>query len=336
MESVLRHLEQRKETTEDEGFKEIVEEVESNWEIYSKELEEPTLKHGTDTVNFEEIAEEGLIPGKENNAETGESSNYEDVCFSTSYPIALRYSELTEVNNHLRTTDLEEANIGNMESPMVVEIPITSFHTINVDQRNGDTIREVLGADINRYQAALVSEACEEGPDDDYPLSEFIDYDEDGMISDLEDGKEKAQEAAHSLLSDEEVDPEILRQYGFFDHLDHNEMDASFLNEVCTDHATTEDMTIYVPQSELKKYRQKAEEENLDVRIGSLEGRALVHEARMEEEYEESGCINYTRPEDGEFGVNVIESEEEYVPHDSSPEVVHISRLDGEPIYPKA
>ena len=336
MKPVLRHLEQRKKTTEDEGFREIVDEVESNWEIYNKELEQPTLKHGTDTINFEEIAEEGLTPGKENDAETGESSNHEDVCFSTSYPIAFRYSELTEANNHLRTTDLEDVNIGNMGSPMVVEIPITSFCTVNVDQRNSDAIKEVLGADINSYQAVAVSEVCEEGPKEEYPLREFIDYEEGGMISDLEDGKQEAQEAAYSLLNDEETDPEILRSYGFFEHLNHNELDASFLNEVRVDDASTEDMTVYVPQSELEEYRQKAEQENHNVRIGSLEGRALLHEARVREEYREEGCISYTRPENGEFTVNVIKSEEGVVSHNSSPEVVHISRLGGEPIYPDA
>ncbi len=336
MESVREKLNERANSTDNEGFHEISDEVSSNWGLYTRELEEPTLKHGTDTTNFEDIVEEGLVPGKENDAETGELSNHEDVCFSTSYSIALRYAEVTEANNYLRNPELENVNVGTLESPMVVEIPLRSFDSIKIDSKNVNAIRETLGADLNRYHASVVSEACEQGPNDEYPLSEFFDYDEDGIIADVEDGDESAQEAGYSLLNDEKINPEILMKYGFFEHLDHNELDASFLNEVCTSYVPEEEMSIYIPKSELKEYRQRAKEDNLDIKIGSLEGRALVHEARMEEKYEESGCISYTRPEDGKYGINVIKSDEEHVSHNSSPDVIHMSRLDGEPIYPTA
>jgi len=336
MESVREKLNERANSTDNEGFHEILDEVSSNWDLYTRELEEPTLKHGTDTTNFGDIVGEGLVPGEENDAETGELSNHEDVCFSTSYPIALRYAEVTEANNYFRNPELENANIGTVGSPMVVEIPLRSFDGIKIDSRNDNAIRETLGADLNCYGASIVLEACEQGPSDEYPLSEFFDYDEDGIIADVEDGDESAREAGRSLLNDEKIDPEILMEYGLFEHLNYNELDASFLNEVCTSYGPEEEMSIYIPQSELDEYRQGAKEDNSDIKIGSLEGRALVHEARMEEKYERGGCINYTRPEDGEYGINVIESDEEHVSHNSSPNVIHISRLDGEPIYPTA
>ena len=134
---------------------------------------------GLNDINcHEEIIEDGLTPGAENDAETGESSEYEDVCFSTSYPIALRYAELTEANKHIRSTDLENTSIGSFNSPMVIEIPVQSFESVKVDKRNADAINKVLGADIDRYERAMVSEVCEDGPEEEYQLSEFIDYNE--------------------------------------------------------------------------------------------------------------------------------------------------------------
>ncbi len=336
MELVKERLENRAESTGDEGFYQIFEEVNQNEKLYLRELEEATLKHGTDTANFENIAVQGLVPGSENEAETGESSEHPYTCFSTSYPVALRYAEITEANRFLRDSEKGISSIGNVDSPMIIEIPVQNFESLKVDTRNEKAVKRILGADLDQLehnQASRVSEICKSDCESQYSINEFIEYDEDSLLSDINEGDQEALRITYSILHGEEVKPEDLNRYGFFDELDHNELNASFLNEICSSHGPTEGMVLYVPHQELEQYRQRVDEHDMDIEVGSLEGRALIHEARLKEDYERKGCIDYTKPGESNYRINVIDQKEENAAHNSSPSVVHISRFDGEPVY---
>ncbi len=330
MESVLEILEKRADSTDDELFHKLLREVRDNSELYGREFGEPTLKHGTDTINFDSILTQGLTPGEENQAEPGESSESDKVCFSTSYPIALRYAELTEANNYIHETDLGEVNIGALQSPMVTEIPASVFDGLMVDDSNEEEINEILGANLNPNQKYCVRDYCT-GNSVNGVLSSTINFSQDGLLARVDEGDEEAQIVTSSLLNGEEVKPEYLMKYGFFEHFNHNELEASFLNEISAYEGPREEMVLYVPQAELEDRRQRADELNSDPKVGSLEGRALVHEERMREVYMRKGCISYTEPTGR---VNVLSSpqDEEKIPYERTLDTIHISRLGGIPI----
>ena len=90
MSSVSENLKERRESVGEEGLRELVDEALENQDVLLRELDEPTLKHGGDTVNYVDILGEGLVPGSENSSVSGESGEGDDVACSTSCPVALR------------------------------------------------------------------------------------------------------------------------------------------------------------------------------------------------------------------------------------------------------
>lgn len=66
---------------------EYLDELEENWHLYDRD----DLWHGTKEINGREIAREGLAPGDENDAFTGEYSDCPWISFSN-FPYALNYS----------------------------------------------------------------------------------------------------------------------------------------------------------------------------------------------------------------------------------------------------
>lgn len=327
---VLDDLERRNGQTEDDGFQRISNELLENPEIYNTELSTPTLKHGTSTFNIDDIAQEGLIPGEENNSCTGETSSTPKVCTTTTFPIALRYGQIANSFPGVKV-DQSEWIIDSSEHPMVVELPVSKVEEIEITNQNSETIDEFFDPLGPLVYDVIVD--FYEGKDRDLEyFGEFYEIGNDEFANDIIDENENALEVAHSLLKhDSGINPQKLMQRNFFEYFDHNELSASFIKEVRTNSISPGEMKFYVPLDQLSDYRDRVKSKNPEIDIGALESRALLHEERMKSEYKQEGYKTYKKPESG-FGMKVFDASdsENYF---ENPEVIDISSLEGHPIY---
>lgn len=332
--SVVEGLKQRKEEVEDEDLVDLVDEVLENQDVLVREASEPTLKHGTDTVNYDGILREGLVPGSENSSVTGESGEGDEVAFSTSFPVALRYGELTEAcrqNDKLGDYTLASGDYGSVEHPMVVELPVSEVDEVSVDSRNDSAIGSVLGLDVNPRVVPAITSYLED-PDQDGDFSSFY-SDEDHLVAQAVEGDDSAGEVVKALLGDTYGDSEALRDHGVFRELSHDEVNGDFLQEVNVAYApVNEEATVFVPAGEVEDYRQKASQQGFRGQVHSIEARALVHEERMRPVYEEEGTVNFEHPADTGKAVNFFGTDGK-TEYDGSPSTVDISRVRGKPVY---
>lgn len=319
---------------ENEGLVDLVDEVLENQSVLMREVSEPTLKHGADTVNYEEILGEGLVPGSENSSVTGESGDGDDVAFSTSFPVALRYAELTEAcrqNDEFGDYTFASGDYSSVEHPMVVELPVSEVDEVSVDSRNDSAIESVLGLDVNPRVAPAITSYLED-PDQEGDFSSFY-SDEDHLVAQAVEGDKKASEVVKALLGDTYGNSEALRSHGVFRELSYDEVNGDFLQEVNVPYApVNEGATVYVPDSEVEDYRQKASEQGFGGEVQSIEARALVHEERMKQVYEGEGTVNFEHPADTGKAVNFFGTDGK-TGYNDSPETVDISRLRGKPVY---
>ena len=334
MSSVSENLKERRESVGDEGLRELVDEALENQDVLLRELDEPTLKHGGDTVNYVDILGEGLVPGSENSSVTGESGEGDDVAFSTSFPVALRYAELTEAcrqNNEFGAYTLASGDYGSVDDPMVLELPVSGVDEVSVDSRNDSTIESVLGVEVNpRVAPAIISYLEDPGQDGDFSA---LYEGEDHLVAQAVGGDEEAGEVVKALLGDTYGETGALRDHGVFRELSHDEVNGDFLQEVNTPYASVdEEATVYVPASEVDRYRQKASEQGFEGEVHSIEARALVHEERMKEIYEEEGTVCFEHPADTGKAVNFFGTDGKTA-YDDSQNVIDVSRVRAEPVY---
>jgi len=334
MRSVSENLKERRESVHDKGLQDLVDEALENQDVLMGELNEPTLKHGGDTVNYENILGEGLVPGSENSSVTGESGSGEEVAFSTSFPVALRYAELTEAcrqDEEFGNYTLASGNYGSVEDPMVVELPVSEVDEVSVDSRNDSTIESVLGVDANpRVVPAIISSLEDPGQEEDF--SEFYEG-KDHLVAQAVRGDEEAGEVVKALLGDTYGETGALRDHGVFRELSHDEVNGDFLQEVNTPYApVNEEATVYVPASKVDRYRKKASEQGFGGQVHSIEARALVHEERMKEVYDEEGTVCFEHPADTGKAVNFFGTDGKTA-YDESKEVIDVSRVRGKPVY---
>ncbi|MFB6175103.1 MAG: hypothetical protein ABEJ87_03930 [Candidatus Nanohalobium sp.] len=329
--SVSQNLKEGREEVSDEGLVEIVDEALENQDSLAREVDEPTLKHGTDTANYEGILDEGLVPGEENSSETGESGQGGEVALSTSLPVALRYAELTEAAKFLTEApefSSPEEGYGSVQSPMIVEMPASSVEQASIDSRNESAVNSVLGTDLNPYQSTALANYLQEDNSESFPF-----FGGSEVIERAVDGDERAREVVLSMVGDGYGEVSALIDEGVFGEISHNEVEGDFLQEVNTPEApVNEDAVIYVPRNQVEAYRQRADELGFEGEVYSIEARAVVHEERMKDVYEDNGTLNFVHPADGGFAVNVLDTDGT-VPYDESSDVVDISRLRGEPLY---
>lgn len=334
MSSVAENLKRRRESASDEGLVDLVDEALENQDVLVREAGEPTLKHGTDTVNYGDILGEGLVPGGENSSVTGESGDGDDVAFSTSFPVALRYAELTEAcrqDSEFGDYTLASGDYGSVEDPMVVELPVSQVDEVSVDSRNDSAIESVLGVDVNPRVVPAITSYLE---DSDEVLDFASLYDgEDHLVAEAVNGDEHSAEVVKALLGETYGDTEALRDHGVFREISHDEVNGDFLQEVNAPYASVNgEAVVYVPSSEVDEYRQKASELGFGGEVHSIEARSLVHEERMRKVYEDEGTVVFEHPVDTGKAVNFFGTEGK-TDYESSPETVDISRVRGDPIY---
>lgn len=334
MSSVSENLKKRREQVDDEGLVAVVDEALENQGSIAREVDEPTLKHGTDTVNYSDIVSEGLVPGDKNVSNTGESGRGQDVALSGSFPVALRYAELTEASDYnpdpLEATGAFEIpdDFGAVNSPMVVEIPASDLDQASIHSKNG-VREEVLGREMNNIQASMLLDYITDDDPEDLPWS----YESGAVPQRVLEGERKAQELFKSVVGSEYGDTSVLMENDVFDMVDHDEVNGEFLQEVNTPYApVTGETTVYVPRDEVQEYREKASELGFEGDVHSIEARALVHEERMREVYGSQGTVNFTHPADTEGPVNMYDTDGKQQ-YRGSPDVIDISRLRGEPVY---
>lgn len=330
--SLSESLKKRREKVEDEDLAAIVDEALENQNTLTREVNEPTLKHGTDTVNYEDVISEGLVPGADNSSNTGESSDGNEVAFTTSYPVALRYAELTEAADYategLGGSQIPD-NYGSMQSPMIVEIPVDAIDQASIDSRNESAINSVLGTELNGLQASAILEYVNDDNAEEFPLS----FDKSGIVERAISGDQEAIEVFTSMVGEDYGNTEALRQNTVFEEISYNEIEGEFLQEVNTPYAPVdEEAVIYVPNSEVEVYRDKASEIGFEGEIHSIEARAIVHEERMKNEYRQNGTLNFAHPADEGTAVNLAETNGTESYNESS-DVIDISRLQGEAVY---
>lgn len=333
MSSVSENLKERRESVDDKGLQELVDEVLENKDVLLQELNEPTLKHGTDTINYEDILGMGLVPGSENSSLTGESGEGEDVAFSTSFPVALRYAELTEAcrqNNEFGEYTLASGDYGSVDDPMVIELPVSGVDEVSVGSSNDSAIESVLGLEVNpRVIPAIISYL--EDPEQEEDFSAFYEG-EDHLVAQAVGEDQETGKVVKTLLGDNYGETGALRDHGVFRELSHDEVNGDLLQEVNTPYASVdEEATVYVPASEVDRYRQNALEHGFKGDVHSIEARALVHEERMKKVYEEEGTVCFEHPADVDAPVNFIDSQE--TDYNTSQDAVDISRVRGELIY---
>nr|EGQ40951.1 MAG: hypothetical protein J07AB56_01970 [Candidatus Nanosalinarum sp. J07AB56] len=255
MSSISENLEQRRESINDKGLLELVDEALENQDILMRELNEPTLKHGSDTVNYGDILNEGVVPGSENSSATGESGECGDVAFSTSFAVALRYAELTEACRQGSESDtyrLASGDYGAVDSPMVLELPVSEVDVASADIRDDSTIESLLGVGINPRNSRCIISSLEAPRNSEY-LSEFYEG-EDHLVAEAVRGDAEAGELIKGLLGQTYGETEALREHDVFSELSYDEVNGDFLQEVNTPHApVSEQTTIYVPATEVDR-----------------------------------------------------------------------------------
>lgn len=324
--SVFDRLEQRKSEVEDPRLELIVDEAIDNFDSIAREISEPTLKHGTDTVNYDDIITEGLVPGEQNSAVTGESSEFEEVSFSTSFPVALRYAELTEACDYLGESDLPE--IGSVGSPMVVEVPASEVDQVRVGRKNMMDVEDYIGTDNPLTLSALLDHV-QGDRDGDFLLN----LGECTMAYRAVEGDDGAEKIVQTVLGGEYCSPEVAVENGLFDQVPVSEFEGEFLQEVNAPYAELNSGTnIFVPKENVSEYSEKASDLGFEGDVNSIEARALVHEERLREEYRENGTLEYSHPSDTDLPVNVAGSLGS-VPYNESADVIDISRLRARPVY---
>lgn len=327
--SLRADIEERRTRIDDPELESIFDQALDNWDKLGRELSQPTVKHGSDTVNFESIVNQGLTPGSENSADTGESSVGEDVAFSTSFPVGLRYAEFSDACNYEGNVEGVE-HVGSVEMPMVLEMPASDLDQVSIDARNDNAVKEVLGQSLNRFQASGLIDYMENDYEQDFPLS----YPDAGVVPDaIEDEDPDALETLNAVLGDNYGSADSCINYDVFESISHDEVEGEFLQEVNTPHAEVSDSAIlYVPNDALDEYREKASELGFEGQVNSIEARALVHEERMKDVYEKQGTVGYRDPAKTEGPVNFLggQTVEKY---DGGPEVIDISRVRGKPVY---
>ena len=324
--SVVDSLEERRSEVDDGELEVILDEAIENFDSIGRELDEPTLKHGTDTLNYDEIVAEGLVPGEQNSAVTGESSEFEEVSFSTSFPVALRYAELTEACDYLGESDLPE--IGSVGSPMVVEVPASGVEKIRVGRKNMRDVEDYIGTDNPLTLSALLDHV-QGDRDGDFLLN----LGEGTIAYRAVEGDEGAEKKLEPVLDGEYCSPEVAVENGLFDQVPVSELEGEFLQEVNAPYAElNSEANIFVPREDVPEYTEKASELGFKGEVSSIEARALVHEERMREEYRENGTLEYSHPSDADLPVNVVGNEGD-VPYNESADVIDISRLRARPVY---
>lgn len=330
--SVSEGLKERREDVDDEGLVAVIDEVLENQGSVAREVREPTLMHGSDTVNYGGIIDVGLVPGFENSAETGESGQSDEVAFSTSFPVALRYGELTEAAEYSPerngTSEMPDS-YGSVQSPMVVEVPVDQVEQVSVDSSNESVISSVLGADLNSLQTSVVLDCIQNGHEESFPF----DYDEGGVVDRIAEGDSEAEQVFYALSGEGYGSVQALEENHVFEEISYDEVNADFLQEVNAPHSPVdEEAVIYVPRGELDRYREEASEHGFEGDVHSIEARAMVHEERMKDVYRRQGTVNFVHPADEGEAVNIVHTAGK-TSYDRSEEVVDISRLRGEPVY---
>lgn len=97
LEEVRNRKDAATEQIEEEDLLRIIDETLEHRERYFENLEDvSTVKHGTSLDNYDEIIEEGLIPGDNNDSVTGESSESDGVSLSPRFTVALRYAQISD------------------------------------------------------------------------------------------------------------------------------------------------------------------------------------------------------------------------------------------------
>lgn len=330
--SVFQSLKERRTEIDDESLVTFVDEALENQEVFGSEDDEPTLKHGTDTVNYESILSEGLVPGSENSSVTGESGEGDDIAFSMSFPVALRYAELTEAcqqgsGDHFT---VPSGGYGSIEDPMVVEIPVSDIGEVSIDSRNGTSFESILGVDPNPRVGSVITSYLE--GDEDFDWSGFYEGKDHLIAQAVLDGDEEAGEVVKGLLGGTYGNTGTLLNEDVFGNLSYDEVNGDFLQEVNTPYASVNGgATVYVPGEKIDEYRDMASEEGFEGDVHSLEARALVHEERMKDVYQEDGKVKFLHPGDTGNAVNMFETDT--AEYDNSPDVVDVSRLRGESLY---
>lgn len=328
-------LENRREQIDDEGLRGFVDEALENQEVFGREIKEPTLKHGTDTINYESVLSEGLVPGVENSSGTGESGDGEDVAFSMSFPVALRYAELTEAcrqgSGEGHSFRVPSGSYGSVEDPMVVEVPVSEVGEVSIDGRNSLSAESIVGVDPDPRIGAGIASYLEDGQQD-FDWSGTYEG-KDHLLAQAVEGDKKAGEVVKGLWGGTYGETEALERENVFEHLSHDEVNGDFLSEVNTPYASVnEEATVYVPGEKIDEYRERASKQGFEGNVQSLEARALVHEERMKEVYEQEGKVSFVHPADTGKAVNIFDTDENEK-YDDSVEVIDISRLRADLVY---
>lgn len=237
---------------------EYLRELDQNWDAY----DQPELFHGTRSTNLDEILDEGLIPGENNNSGTGERSDHHRVCFGR-LPIALNY-----------------AIHGTPEPEDIQKYAERAYNDIL--GRDKDT------PDISR------PEGRERFSEDTEEISFW------NLYSPLPNAVENYEEILESKKSDPVVlgaETELIegldRRFSDLENMSDSEIHnrtSPGLPEAFGDEIEPENLTIFVPHSKLEDYREDRSDQ---ATVLSIEAMQMKHDYGNREFYKEHGTIEY-------------------------------------------
>lgn len=241
-----------------------MEELDSNLELY----EQDDWFHGTKTSNMDDIIEEGLIPGSENRAVTGEVTNSDSVSFSH-FPVALNYAlngtpDLIQVQEHV---DMLYDGSGPDTDTEAGREEVISV----LDADNHHNVFSKLRPVLENYEA-LIEE-----------------YDSDPMIvgatrDEMENPKSLFR-LGHSFFTAEQL--ENMTEMEVYER---DDMSSSWIDLQAEALPRTEELRVYVPHEELEEYRDKHPE---DVEVLSIEAMQMKIDHEQRETYLEKGVLDY-------------------------------------------
>ncbi len=237
---------------------EYLRELDQNWDAYN----EPELFHGTRSTNLDEILDQGLVPGENNNSGTGERSDHHRVCFGR-LPIALNYA----IN-------------GTPEPEDVQKYAERAYDNLLEGDKDAPDISRPEGRE--RF------------------LEETEEISFRNLYSPLPNAVENYEEIIESKKSDPilvgaetEMIEALDRRFTDLENMKDSEIhnrNSPGLPEAFGDEIEPENLTIFVPHSQLEGYR---EDHGDQATVLSIEAMQMKHDYENREFYKEHGTIEY-------------------------------------------
>jgi len=235
-------------------------ELEENWSHY----DEVDWFHGTKSINIEQILEEGLIPGEDNESATGERTDHGEVCLGP-FTVALSYAKNGTARPDQVQAYVEQAYdvyLGEDEDiPDITTVAGREEFSEDTENINWWGGWNALPKAVENYKEIV--EASKSDPI-------IVGTNTDGMVNPDEDAYERKGIKDSEIYSNDEISGDWF--------------------EVGADSVNPEDISIFVPHEKLDDYRDEYGDR---ATILSIEAMQMKVDNKNQDFYEEHGTIRY-------------------------------------------